>query len=145
MTLLNYRCADEEQVPPLRRRIRSGSARDDRVCGGQGGVLFGALLDYVKDGGLQVGHHGVGPEVGVPVEIGGEAMMAGEVETGLPIGKWLENVFPVKDVEEWAADYDVFVQRGGRNSRGLGLNGKRQPAPGLPIVDRLDEQHSASE
>ena len=103
------------------------------------------MLDDGQDAGLEVLHDGVGPEAGVAVEVGGEALVAGEVEEGVAVGEGLEGVLAVEDVEVAAADGDVLVEGGGWDVGGVGLDGEGEAMFGLPGGDGFEEEEAVLE
>ena len=103
------------------------------------------LLDDVEDVGLHVAHDGVGPHGGVGVEVGGEALVAAEVEEGVAVGERFEVVLAGEDIEEAAADGDVLVERGGGDGGGVGLDGEDDALVGIPVGDGFGEVEAALE
>ena len=93
---------------------------------------------------LDGAHDGVGPQAGVEVDVGAQALVAGEVKED-PVRSWLEGILTIQDVEVLAADRDVLVERGGRNRGGVGVDGEGEILIGLPAVDGFGEEESAGE
>src|SRR5665213_780999 len=103
------------------------------------------MLNHFEDAGLEVLHDGIGPEASVGVEVGGEALMAGEVEQSVTVGERFEAVLAVEYVEVTAADGDVLVEGGGGNVGGVGADAEGEAALGLPCGDGFDEHEATLE
>ena len=73
-------------------------------------LRFAPLLDNRQDGFLHTGHHSVGPEPCVPVQIGGNAMLTQQVQPCLAIGRRLDYVLSTENVEERPADANVLIR-----------------------------------
>src|SRR5437764_1048555 len=105
--------------------------------------MFAAVPNDFQDTALNVAHDSIGPELGVPVEVRGDAVLAREVKTDAPWTEGLDAVFAAEDVEVGTADGDVFVECGGRN--GFGVYGEGQALLGVPSIHGLDEEDAAFE
>jgi hypothetical protein len=58
-------------------------------------------------------------------------MLARQVQPGLAVRKRLVHVCPGHNVEERAADTDVFIEGGGWDLIGRRANREREPMPGI--------------
>jgi hypothetical protein len=100
------------------------------------------VLNNFENAGLEILHDGVGPEAGVLIEAGGEALAAGEVKEDVPVGKRFETVFAIEDIEVTAPDADVLVEGCGRNVSGVGMDSEGEPVFGIPCGDGFDEEET---
>ena len=71
-------------------------------------LLFATLPHDVENSFLQIGHDGVCPEVSIPVEVGGEPLPAGEMQTGLAARQRLQTILTPQNVKVCAADPDML-------------------------------------
>ena len=102
-----------------------------------------AVLDDLEDAGLEILHNGVGPEAGVVVEVGGEALVAGEVEEDVSVRQRFETILPVEDIEVATADGDVLVEGGGWDICAVRTDGEGETVVWFPGVDGFDEGETA--
>jgi hypothetical protein len=80
------------------------------LCGTFVRLGFATLLKDRQDCFLDIRHYTVCPVVGVPIEIRGNGMLAGQVQSNASIRKRLDPVFAAKHIEAGSADVDVIIK-----------------------------------
>src|SRR5215471_9802054 len=66
---------------------------------------------HPQDPVLQIGHDCVGPQFRVPIEVGGDTMLAGKMQANGFVTESLEAILAMEHVEERATYAHVFVER----------------------------------